>query len=283
MQHEIEAHLRHIALRGLAPNTIRTRRAVLRCLSRFLAGAPVIGASEDMLTEWRASLQHLEAATVASYLSHMRQFYEWAAEYDLIALSPGRRIPSPKKPKCLPRPIGDDDLTRAVCAAHGRVRIWLVLMAWCGLRACEISGLRSRNIVLGGDPHIWVAADATKGSMERRVPLSPFAVAEISAACLPAGGWAFRRLDGKPGHPSACTVSHVVGEHYRSLGITATGHQGRHWFGCQLQDATDNVLLVSEVMGHVSVDSTKGYAKVSRRKAAAAVALLPVPAALRAA
>jgi integrase len=273
----IAAHLRHLLMRGLSPNTIRARRSVLTMLAGHLDPVTLLAARPPDLLDWRAALT-VDAGSIAGYLSHVRGLYAWAADEGLRPDNPAARIPSPRKPDRLPRPVSEADLMAALAAADGRVRAWIVLQAWAGLRACEVAGLRVRSIVLTGpDPHILVAADATKGHRERRVPLCPFAVGELLAYGLPASGWAFRRLDGKPGHPQAWTVSQAVSRHFRDCGISATGHQNRHFFGSEFYALDNDLLATAELMGHQSTDSTRGYVRICQDKAAAAVARLPVP------
>jgi len=44
-----------------------------------------------------------------------------------------------------PRPVSEDDLVLALATANDRVRPWLALAAFAGLRAIEIANLRVEN------------------------------------------------------------------------------------------------------------------------------------------
>jgi len=164
-----------------------------------------------------------------------------------------------------------------VAAAPRRIRLWLDLAAWCGLRACEIARLRCENIHLGPDPYLHVAADATKGIRERIIPLCDYVVAEIIAARLPPRGWAFTRRDCRAGPVNAGLVSKIANRHLLRCGVSATLHQLRHRFGTQAYRASHDILAVKELMGHQSTATTTLYTLADQPAQVAVVQALPVP------
>ena len=150
--------------------------------------------------------------------------------------------------------------------------------AWCGLRAKEIAYLRRENILDTAEPPVlMVASDATKGRRARLVPLSAFVLAELAAARLPSRGYAFRRHDGQPGPNSPALISHLASGFLLDAGIDATLHQGRHRFGTRTYKASHDIRAVQELMGHISPETTAGYAAYDNAAGAAAVEALPVP------
>jgi integrase/recombinase XerC len=275
----VEDHLAWLKLRGLSPNTIRSRKSVLTTLSHSIP-VPLLEAGPDQLLTWRCEMSHIAPSTISSYVSHARQFYAWALQRRLVAGDPTAGLPTPQKPVRLPRPIAWPDLVIALEHSAGQLRVWLVLAAWCGLRACEIARLRA-DCIMAADirPYLVVAADATKGSRERTVPLAPFVLAELAAAGLPARGWAFRRADGRPGHPQPWSVSQICGRHLHGLGIPATLHMLRHWAITEFYEASGyDTRATMEFAGHVRMETSALYTRVRPGRAAAAVARMPVPA-----
>jgi integrase/recombinase XerC len=276
MDDAVIRYLTHLTLRGLAPGTITARRRFLRRLERAL-GVPLTEAAPAMLTAWRTSLT-CTPAVISTYVSHASCFFTWAVAEGLCPANPAAGIPVPRAPRRLPRPISEADLMAAIAQAPPRIRLWLILAAWAGLRACEVAGLRAENIVLRADPPvILVAWDATKGIRERAIPLCPFAVAELAAAGLPARGWAFGRMDGRAGPNKPHRVSHVANDYLRDCGIPATLHQLRHRFGTETYRASRDLRAVQDLMGHADPATTAIYTAVSQPSAIAAVAALPVP------
>lgn len=279
----LAGHLAWMRMQGRQPATITGRARALARIGRALP-VPLLEATPRQLLAWRAGLACRESG-IRGEVSHLNQFYAWAVARGLAGANPAAGLPVPRAGRRLPRPIGEDDLMYALACAPPRIRLWLVLAAWAGLRAKEIAYLRRENVLLAHqpDPVILVAADATKGINERAVPLCPFASAEITAARLPVTGWCFLRADGRPGPNTPARVSHVAAAHFRACGIAATLHMCRHRFGTLLYATSGNDLrLVQETLGHKKIESAAGYADWHKPAAAAAVSALPVPPQLRA-
>jgi len=277
----VMAHLRQLELRGQSPDTVACRRRALARMARALP-VPLLEASPADLLAWRAGLS-VGPGTVVGYVSHAREFYRWAVRSGLIESSPAERLPVPRVSRRLPRPIGEDALTAAVLAAPPRVRPWLVLAGWAGLRAKEIAYLRRECLLeTQRSPVLIVAAEATKGHAERVVPLSGFVIRELVIAGLPRSGWVFRRRDGQPGPNRPWIVSQLSNAYLHDLGIADTLHSLRHRFGTQAYARRRDLRMVQELLGHAHPGTTAGYAAYDKADAADVVEQLPVPRHLRA-
>ena len=281
MPDPVVLHLHHLELLGRAPETIACRRRALVRMHVQL-GVPLLEASREDLAAWRADLA-VGPGTAAAYVSHAIQFYGWAAREGLVDENRAAGLPVPKLGRRLPRPIGEADLFAAVAGAPPRVRPWLVLAAWCGLRAKEIALLRRENVRETSQPPVLlIAHDATKGTRERIVPLSAFAREALLEHGLPRAGWVFRRYDGLPGPNRPWRVSQAANNYLRSCGIAETLHQLRHRFGTQAYAGSLDLRLVQELLGHRRPETTAGYAAWNQAAAAAVVENLPAPGRLRA-
>jgi integrase/recombinase XerC len=249
-------------------------------MAKTIAG-PLCAATAADLMAWRRGLTITDDAVI-HYVSHAREFYRWLVREGRRNDNPAEDLPVPKQRKRLPRPIGDEDLAYAVATAGERVRPWLILAAWCGLRAKEIALLKWESVLDTAEPPlILVATDATKGTRERAVPLHPFAAQELASLTGRRSGYVFRRHDGRPGHNQPWLVSMLANEHLHACGSPATLHQLRHWFGTNTYRAKRDLRVVQELMGHESPNTTAGYAAFDRAEAVDAVNALPVPTALR--
>ena len=273
-------HLEYLRLSGRAPSTVYARQRALIRLQAAM-GVPLLEATEADVMAWRAGLA-VDSDTVRQYVSHVHQFYGWAVRTKRLAVSPAEGLPVPARSRRLPRPISDPDLFAAVTGAPQRILPWLVLAAWCGLRAKEIALLR-RDCVLdtARPPMLIIAHDATKGRRERVVPLCSFA-AGVLIPVLPPSGWVFRRGDRRPGPNTPARVSKLANEHLHGLGITATLHQLRHRFGSSSYHISRDLRAVQEWMGHAKPETTAGYVLVDQSDAAEVLEQLPVPGLLRA-
>jgi site-specific recombinase XerC len=272
----VAAHLKHLALQG---RTKMTRYHRQRALIRLAAALPVpiLDATPDQLYEWRAGLT-VGNGTAAQYLASVKGFYAWAVTAGLLEEDPSAALPVPRTHRKIPRPIPEADLMLAMSHTTPRMRVrqWFVLAGWCGLRCCEIAGLRMENLRLRDTPPVViVSAESAKGGRERVVELSPWVVAELTAADLPSHGLAFPAASGKQLSPYM--VSKIGGEHLHGCGSDATMHNLRDRFASQMYQQTKDIRLVQEMLGHATPVHTAGYAAFSRRGAGAAVAALPVP------
>ncbi|HEY5985127.1 MAG TPA: tyrosine-type recombinase/integrase [Streptosporangiaceae bacterium] len=273
----VSAHLEWMRQRGLSSGYIVGRRRLLTQLAGSLK-KPVLSATPRDLARWRAGLS-TEPATVTHAVSHAREFFSWAVKAGLIAASPAADIPVPRIRRGLPRPIAEDDLMRALANAPVRIRPWLVLAAWAGLRAQEIARLRVEEILLDARPPvILVSAFAAKGGRERAVPLCEFVIGELALAGLPPRGWAFPRHDGRPGPNEPWVVSQLANAYLHSCGIADTLHSLRHRFGTQTYQISRDLRLVQELLGHAQPATTAVYTLYDQSQALPAVEALPVPA-----
>jgi integrase/recombinase XerC len=276
----IAAHLRYLELCGQTPGSVYCRR---RALARMAAALPVplTEASAEDLAAWREGLS-VGPGTVVGYVSHAHEFYTWLMVMGLREDNPAEGLPVPRLRRRLPRPIGEGDLFTAVSGAPERIRPWLVLAGWAGLRAKEIAFLR-RECVLdtARPPVLLVAESAAKGGRERVVPLGGFVLGELRAAGLPASGWVFGRRDGGRGPNAPWLVSQLSNSYLHEAGITATLHQLRHRFGTVVYAARRDLRMTQEMLGHASPSTTAGYAAFDQGDAVDVVEGLPAPGQLK--
>lgn len=271
----VAKHLRHMRLQGRSEMTIYQRGNVLGRLAAALP-IPLLDATDTDLYDWRDRLASRQPATVANYVSHVKSFYDWAVAAGHVETNPAKELPVPSLPKRLPRPISEPALLTALDHASPRVRIWLVLAAWCGLRAKEIAMLKAENIRPGdSQPVIRVVHDATKGRTERVIPLAPFVVEELRRSPYSSTGLAFVKADGRPVPPAL--VSKLCNETLHELGIADTLHSLRHRFLTQAYQVSKDIRLTQELAGHAHIQSTAGYAKADSRAFTQTVNAIPSP------
>jgi len=256
----IQAHLEWLRIRGLRPATIKARRGALLRLQRRLP-YPLIDAIADDLRLWQERLT-LGPHALGTETAHVAEFYKWAARHGHRPDNPADLLPRVKVPPSLPRPISEGDLRMALACAPDRIRPWLVLAGWCGLRAREIALLERADIHDQDIPPTLFVRDG-KGGKQRVVPLPASVVAELAGCRLPSRGPVFRRADGYPAAITPARVSKATSDYLHSIGIDATLHQFRHRYATVAYQATHDLLLVQTFMGHESPKTTAGYAKIN--------------------
>lgn len=237
--------------RGFSTETIRRRRRSLLQFARHLEPKTLERATLADIEEWL--LGYRAARTRHAYRSDLRTFYGWATARDLLPLNPAALVDPVKVPKSLPRPIGDEVLA-AMYTGSLRVRRMIGLGLLAGLRAGEIAALDASDVALHTKPPTIVVR-AGKGGKDRVIPAHPMLV-ELLAG-IPAGP-VFANQYGEPIKSKSC--SQTIRAHLVRCGISATAHQLRHTFGTEMaRAAKGNLLAVANVMGHGSMNTTRGY------------------------
>ncbi|HET6910182.1 MAG TPA: tyrosine-type recombinase/integrase [Mycobacteriales bacterium] len=282
----IAQYLHYIERLEYAPTTIYTRRRQLQRLAHMFAPRHLFDLTDVDLDDWtERDLAKCGPKGRATAIAHVRAFYRWAEVHDHLGdkPNPSRRLRRPRLPRALPRPITEEDLYLALETAPKRIRPWIALAGWAGLRACEIARLRREDILDDATPPMIVVRG--KGSKERLVPLGPALLAELRRHGLPTTGYVFPRGDGQPGPNQPHRVSKLVNVHLHGLGLKTTLHKMRHRFGTQIYAITKDIRVTQEVLGHSSPATTAIYAAFSNSSAAAAVVeldhTLPAPGRLR--
>jgi integrase len=262
--------------RNLAKQYITTTSYTLGRLERDL-GIPLETATEEQLADWYAELTlTLNPQTRGVYLAHVTRFYGWLVLERIRVDDPTIRLPRPKNKRGMPRPISDTSLRLALKSASSKVRPFLLLSAYAGLRAGEIAGLHAEDVQRESDPPVLIVRDG-KGGKQRVVPLHPLVVAELEH--LPQSGPLFLNRWGDQIAPNS--VSARVGRHLESLGLTECLHQCRHYFATSVYRQSLDLRLTQELCGHADPSTTARYAAWAPEKAAAVVSALPAVADLR--
>jgi integrase/recombinase XerC len=270
-------HLDDLRAAGHTPASIYARkRAILRAADA--AGVPLADATTRDLLGWLMRL-NVTPGTRRGYTAHLRRFMAFMVADGMRPDDPAASLPTPPKTRGLPRPIGEDDLMLAVEVAPRRIRPWLVLAGWCGLRAREIAYLRRESVAETGlPPVLLVTREAAKGGrFERAVPLPPFVLSDMRSWQMPRSGFVFTRRDGRPGPNAPHVISHLCNCFLHDCGIAATLHSCRHRYATGIYRQRRDLLAVSALLGHRDLDSTAVYAQYDTAAAAADAAALPTP------
>lgn len=272
----VTQHLDELRRRGRRKGTINQRRLALARLERYAAPTDLLAVTLDQLRSWVFDSRDLQPEAQATEISHARQFYAWTVDVGLLEIDPSARLHRPALPYRLPRPMSAGDLAVAIDMAPDRIRPWLLLAAYAGLRCHEIAQLRADDLWTDQEPRLIIIVDG-KGGSSSSVAMREHLHDELVACDLPRRGWLFTRRDGNPGPVPPHVVSQLSNAYLHSVGITDTIHQARHWFGTEaLRAAGGNVRVAQEALRHRSIASTQRYTFVAPTEVAAAVARMPV-------
>jgi site-specific recombinase XerD len=209
-------------------------------------------------------------STSRDIVSNLHAFYRWAGREGHCQGDPTALVDKPKVPRRLPRPAHADDIELALSIAPPRVAAMIALMAGCGLRCCEVAGLRWDDVDLArGEARV-----IGKGDRERTVWLGPAVVARLAELDTTSGP-VFLNGHGRPASRSA--VSQTVNQVFARAGLSARAHRLRHWHGTQALADCHRLEVVRDMLGHATTVTTEGYARLVPDAAAAVQRAIRLP------
>ena len=284
----IDGFADHLALeRHLSANTVTAYRRDLRQLAVFLSRQrrSLASATYPLLRRFLAQQVTLgyARASIARRVGAIHTFYRWAASRGLVDADPAAMLGRPKVVNRLPSvlrpaeaaglveaPQSPPDADAAVRAFTLRDRAVLELMYGSGLRVGEVSSLTLDRV----DPDRGRLVVMGKGSKEREVPLSDYAVAAVrtylrdgrSHVTAPGSPALFFNRKKKPlGERDIRALVQRYGGRTLS-GRRVTPHTLRHSFATHLLEGGADIRAVQELLGHASVATTQRYTHVSRAR-----------------
>lgn len=263
----LKSHVRYLTRLGRRPRTIIARRDAIKRFQKW-KGTGLLETTRDEIETYLDTTK--KPATHRVYLAHIRGFFRWCVDEEILAKDPTRRVVGPNQPRGVPRPISEGDLARALAAAPPLEYAWMMLAAFGGLRACEVGPVRGEHVIRGARPYLIIPEG--KGGGEYTVPLCPELLAELDK--WPSTGWLWKA----DGAYHWDVVSRRVGKVLSDLGIRAGMHSLRHRFGTQAYIMSKGDLRhTQELLRHQSPATTATYTQLDPREAYDIVCRLPMP------
>jgi site-specific recombinase XerD len=241
------------ASRGAAPATMNRRIAALRGLFEF---AVVIGVrSSSPVPTARTSSS---ARARRGLLGHVR--------------SPGRGVGQGRlvrQPSRLPESLPAHEVAAFVADLRtARDRAMALLMLLGGLRSCEVRGLLLRDVDLGLRRVLVVG----KGGKERVVPVDRAFFTELvcylrterPAGCATEECFVVLRGPTRGAPMTEAGLRHLFRIHRDRAGVPRVRpHRLRHTYGTELASAGIDLVVLRDLMGHASPETTAGYVHLS--------------------
>lgn len=229
---------------AVSPRTLETYRYNL---GRFAKHCPDLPRTPEPLEAFLSSLKG-RPATKATYYRHLRLFYHWLQDREVIDASPMTRVAAPRTPRTVARSLTQEELAALLLAEHPpKVRALLWLLADTGLRLSEALSVTATAI-----NGTLLAVHGKTG--ERLLPVSP-KVATMVKEALP---WPWR---------SHWLAGARVKRAFEEVGITGHrvgAHTLRHTF-VQLWQGDESVLV--DLMGWTSPKMLRVYKPYSVARA----------------
>ncbi len=259
-------HAAHLTLAGYRPRTIRARREVIRQFEAFIHPLSLRSATRRHVEQFLS--RPLSASSRHTYLGHLRGLYRWALEEGHVKDDPTAKVGKIRVKPGVPRPITQDELALALDHAPPRMRAWLLLFAFAGLRCMEVAYLRPCDL-LQADTGPLLFLRETKGGGQAHLPCHRAIVDALTVLPIRNNLW----WDLLPN-----TVSTDTSEFLHGLGIEASAHRLRHlaatvWY----RTSGEDLLTTASLMRHAQVNTTMVYSRIDPARPAEVVNLVTLP------
>jgi integrase/recombinase XerC len=278
--------------RQLSEHTVTAYRRDLTELADFLgryagdADWTWQGVDRLALRAYLAELSRrgLARRSIARKISAARSFFRYLHREDLIEANPARAVRSPKLEKTLPSWLTRLEVDRLFDVAHHRAaentflgtrdHAMVELFYATGMRLAELHGLDMASLDLVADQ----ARVLGKGRKERIVPLGRPAVTalrryelrrrDILAAAGPGADRQAVFLSQRGRRLSRRQIQNVVRGFLDRIADDAglSTHSLRHSFATHLLDAGADLVAVKELLGHVSLSTTRIYTHIAKER-----------------
>jgi site-specific recombinase XerC len=257
-----------------SPNTIRAREADLHRLVALAPTDTVLHFTPDLVRRYMAvsSEAGLKMSTLHRRCTSVRAFAKWGTRRRYWADDPTETTPYIGRPDCLPRPFDDAEMGRLLALDLPAVEdLARALLVYTGGRVSMVCSLVVGNVSF--DPPQLRAV--VKGGRTQVIELHPVLADKLAA-----------HLMSRPNHHASDPVlayqngraldRRTLQKWTRRWGAAAevpgcTPHRFRHAFGTALLEATKDLRLVQEAMGHRSIQSTAIYTRVSSSRLRSAI------------
>lgn len=248
----------------MSRRTINDRVKLVRLLEAR-TGTPASECGWQVLAGFFAALAAAAPGTRSTYFNHLRRWFGWLVTMEHRLDNPMDRLHAPRVPRRRPRPISGEQLDRVLSSGrcYRRTRTMILLAAYAGLRVHEIAKIRGEDFSDDG----WLRV-VGKGAVEATLPVHPLIEAE--RARYPRRGYWFPSPTDRAKPVLDKSVSTLIGQAMRRVGVDATAHQLRHYFGTEVHHAAGGSLRVAqELLRHASPATTALYTRVddSERRA----------------
>lgn len=262
----ISAYINRLALAGFRPRTLDSRERCLRAFADMIDPHTVETATRSDVEAYLG--RPLAPESRRAYRAHLRSFYAYLLDEQVITEDPTIKIPPVRVPRGAPRPLPPSQFALVVDRATPRMRAWVLLMALAGLRRSEVALLRPCDL-LPTEAGTLLFLRETKGGGSAMVPAHPAVLEALAALPVRNGLW------------WACTPNTLgsqVSCYLKSLGINASGHALRHTAGTAWYRASGHDLLTTAtLLRHASIQTTQIYAQLDPTRPAEVVALVALP------
>jgi integrase len=224
-------------------------------LKEFFKGQTLAGVGAEKIEAYKAKRRvEVSDTTVNRELACLKTMLNKAVEWGKLDKNPAARVKKFKEPPARERILTREEAGRLIDGASPELRPVLITAIGTGMRRGEILGLRWTDVDLIRG---FITLDTSKSGRGRKIPLSG-AVAAALGAVPHRGDYVFWNpetrthiKDVKKGFRTALQAAEIKGLRFHDL---------RHTAASKMVEAGVDLVTVSKILGHASIQMTMRYA-----------------------
>jgi len=227
----------------------------LRCLEPYFRGKTVQEIGPELIERYKARRKtEVAAGTVNRELAFLKTVFNKAVEWGRLDASPAMRIKRFREPNYKDRILTAAEQTRLLEAANGYLKPIIIVALNTAMRKGEILNLKWENVDLSKR---CIHVEDSKSGRSRHVPMNGLVVEALSSLPQtsiyvfpsPRTGDVFKNI--KASFKVACKRAGVKGLRFHDL---------RHTAATRMVEALVDLVTVSKILGHSSIQMTMRYA-----------------------
>ncbi len=252
-----------LKVRGFSKQTIRTYIFQTTQFLDYIKKEPKNITEED-IKRYLGYLKidkELKSSSTNLALCCIRFLYE-----EILDKKLSKKIKTAKQSKKIPIVLSKEEVLKLIGSTRNiKHKLLLKMMYGSGLRLSEAVSLKIEDLDLENQAG---TIRSGKGDKDRHIILSPNAVEDIQ-------GYINKREDNNPylfpvkkGHISRRMAQKMVTEAAQKAGINKkiTPHTLRHSFATHLLENGENLVIIQQLLGHQSLETTKIYTHISQKQ-----------------
>ena len=266
-------YLQSLQATGHSPYTLHTVACCLRLLILHTGNIGIDRASQQAVAFLAKRATEVKPNSLCVDFSHTKTFLLYCVRQGWLDRSPLDGMKGPRKELVVTQPLSDVEIFAILKAANQWERAMIVLLLGTGMRIGELAALRWEDVGEG------VLLLHGKGNKQRMVAPGVAAMRELMR--LPRAALGGARAASAPGYsgagrasvpPSTKVFPFTRGAIMARLHRLARRscpfhpHQFRHTYAHTLLRAGAGIEDLAEILGHVSIETTRTYLRAYRRE-----------------
>ena len=227
----------------------------LKSLKPFFKGKTIQDIGPELIERYKAKRKtEVSPATVNRDLAFLKTMFNKAVEWGRLESSPVKNVKKFKEPNSKERILGPDEMKRLIDVANNHLEPILIIALNTGMRRGEILSLKWENINLSKR---CIHLEDSKSGKSRDIPMNGLVIEALSAIAQnseyvfpnPRTGGPIEDI--KTAFKTACKNAEIKGLRFHDL---------RHTAATRMVEAMVDLVTVSKILGHSSIQMTMRYA-----------------------